>query len=132
MVTIKKINTEVKQEVNQFVNFPFGLYRDVAAWVPPITADIKTMLNKNKHPFYEHSEADFFVAEENGNHILYTPIQCLLFFNQEVVGSIWINPVFGPPVIPNPLIINLKICWVIHRCAGIPDGIPVPFQGNVH
>lgn len=66
MVTIKKIDTEVKQEVDQFVNFPFGLYRDVEAWVPPITADIKTMLNKNKHPFYEHSEADFFVAEENG------------------------------------------------------------------
>ncbi len=66
MVTIKKIDTEVKQEVDQFVNFPFGLYRDVEAWVPPITGDIKTMLNKNKHPFYEHSEADFFVAEENG------------------------------------------------------------------
>jgi GNAT superfamily N-acetyltransferase len=66
MVEIKKVDTASKREVQNFVDFPFQLYQGVDAWVPPITADIKTMLDKNKHPFYEHSDAEFFTASENG------------------------------------------------------------------
>ncbi len=66
MVSVRKVDTNSRKEVNNFVNFPFKIYEGVEAWVPPITADIKTMLNKNKHPFYEHSEAEFFTAEKNG------------------------------------------------------------------
>lgn len=66
MITIQKVDITSKKEVNDFVNFPFQLYGGVDAWVPPITVDIKTMLNPNKHPFYEHSEAEFFTAVENG------------------------------------------------------------------
>ena len=69
MVTIEHVETSNKQEVNRFVQFPFGLYEGNEQWVPPITADIKTMLNKNKHPFYEHSEAKFFVAMQ-GNEMV--------------------------------------------------------------
>ncbi|HEY59443.1 MAG TPA: hypothetical protein G4N92_01975 [Anaerolineae bacterium] len=65
MVTIDKLDTASKREVNQFVKFPFEIYKDVPQWVPPIQADIKIMLNKNKHPFYEHSNAEFFVAHRN-------------------------------------------------------------------
>lgn len=66
MVTIQKVDTDSKKEVDQFVNFPFSIYEGIDAWVPPIKMDIQTMLNKNKHPFYEHSDAEFFIAQENG------------------------------------------------------------------
>ncbi len=66
MVTIHKVDTSNKKEINEFVTFPFKIYSDVKEWVPPILADIKTMLDKNKHPFYEHSDAEFFVAKKNG------------------------------------------------------------------
>ena len=66
MINIQKVDTKSKAQVNEFVNFPFQIYEGVESWVPPILADIKTMLNKDKHPFYEHSEAEFFTARQNG------------------------------------------------------------------
>ncbi len=66
MISIEKIDTTSKKQVNEFVEFPFKIYKGVKEWVPPILADIKTMLNRNKHPFYEHSDAEFFIARQNG------------------------------------------------------------------
>jgi GNAT superfamily N-acetyltransferase len=66
MIEIKKINPRSKKEVNEFVHFPFKIYEGVEQWVPPILADIKTMLNPDKHPYYEHSDAEWFIARENG------------------------------------------------------------------
>jgi len=66
MISIEKVDTTSKGQVNEFVNFPFKIYEGVKEWVPPIVSDIKLMLNKNKHPFHEHSDADFFVARNNG------------------------------------------------------------------
>ena len=66
MVTIRQIDTTKKREVKDFVQFPFSIYRENPYWVPPILLDVETALNPEKHPFYEHSEADFFVAEQGG------------------------------------------------------------------
>jgi hypothetical protein len=66
MVQIEKIDTASKRQVNQFVQFHYDLYQGCPQWVPPFYADIKLMLNKQKHPFYEHSDADFFVAKLDG------------------------------------------------------------------
>jgi len=31
-------------------------------WVPPLRMDIRTMLSKTKNPFFEHAEAEYFLA----------------------------------------------------------------------
>lgn len=62
MVSIEKIDTNSKAQVNEFVQFHYNLYKGTPQWVPPFISDIKTMLNRKKHPFYEHSDADFFIA----------------------------------------------------------------------
>ncbi len=59
---ILKIDTGNKRDVKRFLDFPFRLYRDVPQWVPPFDADAKRMLDRNKHPFYRHSTAEFFMA----------------------------------------------------------------------
>ena len=69
MTTIKQVDIRSKKEVNEFVQFPFRIYKDVNEWVPPFVADIKLMLNKNKHPFYEHSDAEFFTARDKGEMV---------------------------------------------------------------
>jgi len=69
MATIKQVDTRSKKEVNEFVQFPFSIYKNVKEWVPPIVADIKLMLNENKHLFYEHSDAEFFTARDNGEMV---------------------------------------------------------------
>jgi len=66
---IKKIDVRNKSQVNEFVKFPFRLYRNCPQWVPPFIGDIKIMMNPDKHPYYEHSDAEFFTVS-NGNEML--------------------------------------------------------------
>ncbi len=66
MTTVERIDTASKAEVRRFIDIPFRLYADCPQWVPPLRTDVRTMLNREKHPFYEHSDADFFVAVQDG------------------------------------------------------------------
>lgn len=66
MLQIEKIDVRNRAQVNEFIQLPFRLYKDHKQWVPPFIGDVKAQLNPNKHPFYEHSEADFFVARRDG------------------------------------------------------------------
>ncbi len=66
MLAIQQIDTASKAEARRFVEFPYKLYRDCAQWVPPLFIDAYMFLDQNKHPFYEHSDADFFVAARDG------------------------------------------------------------------
>ena len=66
MVTVDKIDTSSKTQVRHFIEFPFRLYNQHPQWVPPLFIDAEAQLNRNKHPFYEHSEADFFIATRQG------------------------------------------------------------------
>lgn len=66
MITVKKIDLNSKSEIDRFVQFPFDLYEGHPQWVPPFISDVRTMLNPEKHPYYEHSEAEFFIAEREG------------------------------------------------------------------
>ena len=67
MVAVEQINVKDRRDVARFIDFPYRLYAGHPQWVPPFRADIRTMLNRDKHPYYEHSDADFFVAVQNGS-----------------------------------------------------------------
>ncbi len=64
---IRKIDTTNRGDVKKFIQFPFHLYKNCAQWVPATTSEMQTVLDRDKHPFYHHSEADFFVAESQGD-----------------------------------------------------------------
>lgn len=66
MLSITKIDTGNKAQVKKFVQFPYQHYRDCPFWVPPLFVDANLSLNRQKHPFFEHSDADFFIAERDG------------------------------------------------------------------
>jgi hypothetical protein len=63
---IKKVDHSSRTEVNKFIQVPFTLYKGNPYWVPQLRSDTRAVLDKSKHPFYEHSEADFFIYEEDG------------------------------------------------------------------
>jgi len=63
---VTQIDTRNRKQVKRFVDFPYRLYAGQSCWVPPFRSDIALMLNKDKHPYYEHSGADFFLAERGG------------------------------------------------------------------
>lgn len=66
MLSIHKIDINDRAQVRRFLDLPYRLYKDHAQWVPPPRGDIAVMLNRTAHPFYEHSDADFFIAERDG------------------------------------------------------------------
>jgi GNAT superfamily N-acetyltransferase len=66
MLAIEKVDTEDKSQVKRFVRFYYDLYRDCPQWVPPLFVDAYLPLNRKKHPFFSHSEADFFIAVRDG------------------------------------------------------------------
>jgi len=69
MFDIHKVDLKSKQEVNRFIQVPFDLYAGHPQWVPPFIADVRTMMNPDKHPYYEHSDAEFFIAEKDGDDV---------------------------------------------------------------
>ena len=69
MLAINKIDTKDKAQVRRFVRIPYRLYKNHPQWVPPLYMDAEMQLNREKHPYYEHSEADFFIAESDGQDV---------------------------------------------------------------
>jgi GNAT superfamily N-acetyltransferase len=69
MTTILPIDLQSSREVRRFLSLPFRLYRNHPLWVPPIRIDAATQLNPRKHPYYEHSEAEFFLATRDGQDV---------------------------------------------------------------
>jgi hypothetical protein len=69
MVTIVKIDTNSKEQVRRFIDIPYRLYKDHPQWVPPLLIDVEMQLNRKKHPFYERSDADFFIAVRDGKDV---------------------------------------------------------------
>lgn len=69
MLTVEKIDTAVKKQVNRFVNLPYRLYARHPQWVPPLRREAALYLNRKKYFFYNHSEADFFLASRDGRDV---------------------------------------------------------------
>lgn len=66
MLKVEKIDTNDKSQAKRFVKFYYDLYKDCPQWVPPLFVDAYLPLNRKKHPFFEHSQADFFLAVRDG------------------------------------------------------------------
>ncbi len=66
-MTVVPVDTADRRQVQAFLALPFRLYRDIPQWVPPLAIDARKMLNRRSHPFYQHSDAAFFLAQRE-NH----------------------------------------------------------------
>jgi len=45
-----------------FIRLPWRLYQGSANWVPPLISERKRHLSRRKNPFFEHAEAEYFLA----------------------------------------------------------------------
>jgi GNAT superfamily N-acetyltransferase len=54
------------RERNAFIKFPWRVYANDPAWVPPLIIERKAFLNRRRHPFYQHGDATLFLAKKNG------------------------------------------------------------------
>jgi hypothetical protein len=66
---IEVLPVDSRRALRQFIRFPWKIYHDDPCWVPPLLQDMKKLLDKSKHPFFEHSTAEFFMAWHNGEPV---------------------------------------------------------------
>jgi GNAT superfamily N-acetyltransferase len=59
---ITQIDLANKQQVRDFLDLPFRIYKDIPGWVPPLQMDERRRLDPKRYPFYRHSRAGFFLA----------------------------------------------------------------------
>ncbi len=50
---------------NAFIRFPWRIYENDHAWVPPLIIERKAFFNRKSHPFYKHGDAALFLARQN-------------------------------------------------------------------
>lgn len=61
---------ETGGDLKRFISFPYRLHRGDPLWVPPLRMDIRTMLSKEKNPFFQHADAQYFLAESPSGKVL--------------------------------------------------------------
>ncbi|HEX4107947.1 MAG TPA: hypothetical protein VHX88_07420 [Solirubrobacteraceae bacterium] len=57
------------RDLRSFITLPYSLYRNEPRWVPPLVADVKKRLDRTRNPFFEHAEAEYFIAERDGEAV---------------------------------------------------------------
>jgi GNAT superfamily N-acetyltransferase len=66
-VTIRPVRS--RRELKGFVKVPFHLHRAHPQWVAPLVFERMAFLNREKNPWFQHGEAEFFVAERDGEPV---------------------------------------------------------------
>lgn len=61
---IKVVST--RQDLMDFIKFPWKIYKGDKYWVPPLIMDMKHKLDTEKNPFYKHAKSRFFLAIDKG------------------------------------------------------------------
>ena len=62
-IEISQVTSDRDRDV--FIKFPWRIYRDDPAWVPPLIIERKEFLDRHKHPFYKHGDAALFLARRD-------------------------------------------------------------------
>jgi Acetyltransferase (GNAT) family len=66
-VSIRPVRT--RRELKRFVKLPFQLHRDRPQWVPPLIYERMQFLDRDRNPYFEHAEAEYFLAERDGEPV---------------------------------------------------------------
>ena len=53
-----------RRDLSRFLKLPFRLHRGTP-WVPPLLMERRDFLDRDKNPYFDHAEAEFFVCERD-------------------------------------------------------------------
>ena len=69
MTTVLK-KVESAEDIDQFIRFPHQLYSDDTRWVAPLDSERKIFLSPKTNPFFDHAEAEYFLALSSDKRVL--------------------------------------------------------------
>lgn len=55
-----------KSAISEFIDLQYRLYTDDPNWVPPLKDEVRGLLTPGKNPWFEHAEAQLFLARRAG------------------------------------------------------------------
>jgi GNAT superfamily N-acetyltransferase len=58
-----------RADLNRFIKLPFRLYKGQPNWVPPLIYERRRHLSRDRNPFFEHAEAEYFIAWRDGQPV---------------------------------------------------------------
>jgi GNAT superfamily N-acetyltransferase len=57
---------QTRQDVEDFIRFPFQLYRGDPNWVPLLLSERRKFLDPKRNPFFDHADVALWLARRNG------------------------------------------------------------------
>jgi GNAT superfamily N-acetyltransferase len=63
-VTVRPVDG--RSDMTRFIKLPMRLRRDDPQWVAPLVFERRAFLDRSKNPYFEHAEAEYFLAERDG------------------------------------------------------------------
>jgi GNAT superfamily N-acetyltransferase len=116
---IEVVGADNPKALKQFVELPYRLYRDYPHWVPPLRIAVKELLDRAKHPFYADAEAEFFIAQKDGQVV--GRVAAILDkahnrFHEEKAGFFGFFECINDPAVADALLQRARR-WVFERGA---------------
>jgi hypothetical protein len=65
-MNLKIVEVRSTHDLNAFIKFPLGLYKNDPFYAPQLTRDLKSLFT-DKNPFFRHATIKFFLAFKNGS-----------------------------------------------------------------
>ena len=66
MGEVRVVPVNGKAALKDFIDLPYRLYADNPNWIPPLKNEMRGLLTPGKNPWFEHAEAQLFVARRAG------------------------------------------------------------------
>lgn len=51
-----------RRDLKSFLRLPWSIYRDDPHWVPPLLVEQRKLLDRERHPFHQHADVEYFLA----------------------------------------------------------------------
>jgi hypothetical protein len=58
-----------RRDLTRFIKLPWRLYRNEPNWVPPLVRERRQFLDRKRNPFFEHTDAELFLAWRDGRPV---------------------------------------------------------------
>jgi GNAT superfamily N-acetyltransferase len=59
-VDVRRVRS--RTDMRTFIRLPWRLYKGTDNWVPPLLSERKRHLDRTRNPFFQHAEAEYFIA----------------------------------------------------------------------
>jgi GNAT superfamily N-acetyltransferase len=66
-VTVEPVSG--RRALSAFIKLPFVLHGDGTPWVPHLISERRRFLDRSKNPFFDHAEAEYFLARREGRPV---------------------------------------------------------------